>query len=853
MSRLLFPLGLLCVPPALAQPAAPPPARLAPPQSLAEALKNTYWNSEQRGPLIAIAPERVGLPYLPGGRPQLPPLPPSNGYNAQEISTYFDYQPFRLGGLTVLAPRTIRHFTRPSLTPEQAAPLSRTEATYDLLASLSKTQWERLGSPQGLGLSDLDRRQEPLFLAMLPPKMTLQARYVPGRTSAASNEPRTLSESERLSTRLRITTQIQMHYLMEGRNNHYISFGDEQNRGAEYGLAFPGPPEDNDPLLIRLFPKVPNKLKTGELDFAHPRLDVTVSLEGVATLGELLERVGQATRLTLKADYRVANLPLALRGQRARASEVLQALALGVCGAFRKIDGSTFLLTEAAEGLTVRLAAYELWAEKVWQLQEKRQEERRKKLGKSGAALTLENPDGLSPELLQKLDRSRLGTDKPGEEPGFAVSELPSALKARVQEATKRTVMIGEEAGGAPRPAVIRSDRVALSKQLQLAWVVPGIGAISDSSHSLWNLETLLAQAPAIPEAQSLPPTGPLFAPAWKERIAIIALTDPAEAREAVRLTKQAGFTTLWVEVPWEVSRVRPLLEAALVQARTEGIAVGAQLSLPPDSPDTDRSPLGTPLRLNAERLCLATTPEAIQHLVERVTLLGKLPGLTALSLNISLRGYHDNEYVSTQQAPGYLPGHRQAFFQKTGNDILDLPTNPYQSYPVALGHFTRTQAEHVRLADNSYGPDPSFKDLGRTWREFVNARRDSVYQQLDPMLKTQRFPVYLPLGQTWLLGQWKLPKPGRSFNVVFTGEGSYEEALFNQARRDSPVVFQTQTLWKEATPEQLRASLCSATASALKQKQPADGIAVSLTSHPFSEIKNFLAALASVSPPSAR
>ena len=354
MSHLLILGCLLLATPALAQKTAPQ----QPPQTLAEALKLTYWNTEQRGPLLAVAPARVGIKPVKGQYTP-PPLPPENGYNALEVSAYFNHQPFRAGGVTVVAPKTMRHFTRPTLPPEQAVSLSREEAGMELMASLSAGQWKQLGSENGLGLNELSEKQKPYFVTLLPHKMTLHPTYRPGEVITQPQQPQELNETQIQSARLRIARRLQLNYFIEGKNNHQISFGDDENAGQRFQLsASYSDPDDNDnrdPLTARLYPKVPNRLKPSDIDYAHIRLNARVVLSDLKTVGELLTRIGAATQLTFKADYRITNLDLYARGESARIGDVLQALSLGICGAFRKLDSNTYLLTEDREGLTTKI------------------------------------------------------------------------------------------------------------------------------------------------------------------------------------------------------------------------------------------------------------------------------------------------------------------------------------------------------------------------------------------------------------------------------------------------------------------------------------------------------------------
>jgi hypothetical protein len=140
--------------------------------TLAQALEHVPWDADQRGPLLAVAPQTVRpwRPKLPpGASPQeraryrqeefsaqrgVPP-PTAAGYRLTTIAPLFGRKMIRVGGLTVLAPTEMVVLnTRPG-TPDLLAGMSRDQAMHRFAASLSEAQWRALGSPQGLGMGDL--------------------------------------------------------------------------------------------------------------------------------------------------------------------------------------------------------------------------------------------------------------------------------------------------------------------------------------------------------------------------------------------------------------------------------------------------------------------------------------------------------------------------------------------------------------------------------------------------------------------------------------------------------------------------------------------------------------------------
>ncbi|MBB6048632.1 hypothetical protein [Armatimonas rosea] len=847
-----LPIGyFLLATPALAQAAAPAPP-LQPPTTLAEALKTTYWNAEQRGPLLAVAPERVS-PRRTKGQFPTPPRPTTNGYNALDVCDYFNQQPFRVGGLTVIAPKTMRLFTRPSLAPELAVPLSREEAWMELLASLSSAQWKQLGGTNGLGLSDLGEKQKGYFLALLPVQMHLSPTYNGEATNTPPAQPRDLTGTQLQSVRVRLARQLSLNYLIEGKANQYVSFGDGGSKDQRYQLTASYNTDDGeesvDPLSARLYPKVPNKLKPSDMDFANARLDARIALGELKTLDELLQRIGAATRLTFKADYRVRRLSVSVRGESARAGDLLQALCLGVCGAFRRIEtpqGTTFLLTEDREGLTTRQAAYDLWIQKVYELRQKQQEERTKKMQANGATIPTDNPDGLSPETLKKVGEI-FRPLSPGEEPGIAAAELPASYQKQLAEAGKMEFTLGDENGGST-PGRIRTDRVSLRSESKLLWVLPGVGSFPNQELSLgWSLDMALHKNELTLPSPKLAPDAPLFAPCWKDRGLVLTPNSPEQAREAVTLAKQAGFNTLWVCVPLETARAKPLLEAALAAGKTAGVTVRAQLALwamASEPVPLDKNPLGEPYASLGNLFPLAPTPATLATLTTLVRSLTALPGLEAISILGSFPSYARDNYQATHENLGYLPENRTAFLAQTDSDIFDVPTRRYSAYPVRLGHFSNLDQQFILLPSGSYGPDPAYHDMSKDWQEFRQKQYKSFLFALDPAVRTLTCPCYSNLGYQGFLGLWTLPTskglPG------FDGNGDPEAFLLAQARRQSRVALRQFTLWPTAKREDFVAWLQRAATSDTKAKQGADGIVVDLSLQPLTEASGFLAALSS-------
>lgn len=608
--------------------------------TLNDAIKQLYWRAEQRGPLLV-----VGLEQEP--KQPLPPVSAS-GYNAQELAGYFDRVLIKAGEVTVLAPRTMRLFTKPTLAPEQAMLYSRYEAGSAFLGSLSKTQLDLLLGERGLGWSDISGTQQPLFLALLPKSLTLD----PVDTTQPK---RTITDNQRKSLRLRVAPRPLLTYFIEG-TQETVNFGEDHTHGLGYYLLTSADEEDeNGALLDKLFPAVPNRLKPSALSFTSPRLDRQVALAEAPTIRVLLERIGAATGLHLSADYRIADRIIQLRGTSARAGDLLQALCLAVCGTLRQIEGTTYLLTEDQEGLAVRQAAYERWLASVQALTQARQEARNQALRKL-------LPKGTTPPLQR-----------------VAVDALPPELKAQVAADQKKTLLYTTPEG-ATQVGKIRTDQVLLELRAETQVLFPGIaGGFPTTS---LNLGPILQEAQRVNEG---PPPLSLITH-WKERVLTLVVAMPDEARDAVVWAKVAGITELRLAVPASATVALPLLKAGRSEGERVGLRVRAQV-FPLAQPKTtslpqDRSLLGEPEAPLPECVSLLPSLSLIPTLKKELALLGGVP------LEPYVVGYSADNLLTSYRALGYTEENRRAVLKVTGSDLLDLPHHEFASLPIPLDYF---------------------------------------------------------------------------------------------------------------------------------------------------------------------
>jgi hypothetical protein len=505
-----------------APPPLPAPAPAAQPiDTLAGALEVVAWNEETAGPLLALDAHNVRQwhPAPPPNAtheerfpPSQPLPPPANNrpYRLNAVAPFFGRKVVRLDTLTVLVPATMIVLNDRPGKGDPLAGMRRDEKMRYFAGSLTRDQWRRLASPQGLGAGDLDPDQRALFLSLLPDPFRLQRvqdepnggqRYLPdGKV--------TLTPAQRAQVRLRVNRSLQVLFPLLGQPNSYTSFGappQHASRGedgtrfiVEYTGDYGNRPDAYGVTLRR---ELPNRLKIGQLDFDAPALQAAVSLvppgDGAAaakplTVAELLGRVSQAANLEIVADRRVAALPVWSRGPSARASDVLRALCWAVTGTFRKV-GPVYLLTDDVEGIGTRRARIADWARDVSARANEPERAldlriREMQIGKfmdfaPGDALTL---DTNTLKTLQERRRAfRSAFRKPGEPDP---SEMPlAALPAAVAQAARDQLTARQAQGDNAGPA-IRTDRVRLDVQTRVSYLVPEAGALEAPGIYLHNV-----------------------------------------------------------------------------------------------------------------------------------------------------------------------------------------------------------------------------------------------------------------------------------------------------------------------------------------------------------------------------
>ena len=599
--------------PAAAQTARP--AAAPPKLTLARALKAVPTPAD--GLRLTVSAETVTLP----DGTEAPPT----GTSLADTSAAFGDQAVSFGTVTAIAPATMVLLNTQPDPPNLAKDLNAMTGLDMLTASLDDAQWHMLTSEHGLGLADLtDDTQRSLFHAL----------FWNGQLWVCSEDPalRALPHEQRTDVR-DVTDQIDAVRIRLGqtakiylhdRKGKTLYFGGERpdaaNRLHTYRRRGPSPSAEYD---VALRAAVTNTPKTSDLDLDAEVFQAAVSIVGLKTVGDLVARIGQATKLELYADPHYAGKTLTITGTSTKfpAADLLQAVCLCVTGTFRKV-GPAYVLTDDLIGVGVRRKHLQDWEDSAFNAM--------MKLGRDAGLTMLKNRASdarslptfgdsvaVTPEEMAALP------DDPGM-PGVPTTDectFPFAKLTPAQQAWMRQVAADYDEkrhtdklpfymdGDGLDDADLTHD-VDLGVDYQLQLLVPSVGAPVDTSLQapLWMLyypgDTPEARkyyaAQAAKELPKLPPAPPLSAMLHLgSRRAVLGHPRTASDVDSLIVSMQKlGLNALFLDVFSEgINYVKTsadsgpdILTEAINKTRGTGIAVFADLSLlswgaePPDS-----------------------------------------------------------------------------------------------------------------------------------------------------------------------------------------------------------------------------------------------------------------------------
>ncbi|MBB6048894.1 hypothetical protein [Armatimonas rosea] len=756
--------------PALVVAIAQPPVN-----SLAAVLERLYWNAGARGPLLIVAPEL----YTPQQKPDEPPPDlfrhsrtdtsndseepeekpeplklPAGPLNPTVLLPLFGLQVTRLEGLSVVTHRRMQVTQPLTLTESQVDGLvsSSSMALERFLGTLDEPQWQAIGSKQGLAEAQLSSpQQKTLFRQLLP--ATAVAFFateppLPKVDPDSSDDPPALPPGALTGMRLRIEKRLSLSTFAPGAARESVGLRDQENLDPDGKLrrvVLLQPEkyvsdEASNPWTTR-----PARLKPTQLDPASPALDAPILLDGAKTVGELVGRIAQATRLRLLCDKRVASCAVVVKGRGSlRAGTVLAALCHGIQGAVRRLDNLYLLTSDIQTSIERSEEAARGSFQVSTTLEQRGKQARDEALLARGHLIRTRAADRVprdsqsqAPDTLwklgEKLPKTRpsvLDDDEapPPDPESLPLASLPSVLQQRALTNFQKRLAASQKLGEAlPKQPTQVSGRVTLYAELLL----PHLDArVRIGSLPLERIH---------PETPLPAPPPPVTWPETPVRAWYLPL--PAEEKEStalLALATQCKVTELRIALPTGEAAEKRLAELAR-QAKD------AKLKLVPVlqpfvalSPETrrDLDLLGRTARAWSQTLLGKLQPPLDDYLEPEALdtalftayclRLARLPGVTGLALTqLAPPGYGTNE----SWEGGGQRSERLAFLQKESLDPADL------------------QGE-----DDSSAPEAQER-----WEKRKEARRDAALTRLHQALKAATLPV--PVSAEGYAGweQWRL------------------------------------------------------------------------------------------------
>lgn len=621
-------------------------------------------------------------------------VPPPGGWMPADFAPAFGQRVRRFGPLTVLGPAERVAYAR------RFGPPRYPKGVIAFLATLSQAQWTQLcGS--GIRLAALTPRQQEQLEDLLPSSLIVSQEKKLVAVSPLQRQQILLTLCKGAWLQPKMSSRVSAPLVRSTAFGWTIS-----------GPLDPTPSDDYDQVLLQ---SLPSRGGTGELNAGSLRGSVSLLAEKPLTVAQALERLTERTRVSLKADRRVAALPLWIRGTESEASALAEALCFALGGVFRRTE-SGFLLVEEVVPLLERRAAAAEWLDNA---------ERAKK---EPTVAELERFDPLHTIAFPADDPCALTAEQQeahgkGKSYPFLIdySKLTTSQRTKVDEALKyHNSIINPE---------YRETSVA---QVQFSLFgcfraeIPGLGTL-------------------LPWQLGVRPRPPFGSVSLQGRTVLAAATTPEQVKALVQEMETAGAGALWLDASPE------LLSLALREAKLPILAYVRLLRSTTGAPAVNC--LGESWSAYSRRRFKSEEDNWLDPGVEsnqaivlaqvRAFVFPKLAGL--VFTDTVPPGFRESTSRCHTAELGYTPERRRAFLEKQGVDPTDLL--PYFSTTFSQEKTNRTFDPKARVVE--------------TWNEERQAEVNRFLVHLRDALE-QDFPS-LPLwwggSEPWVV-RWPKGKP---------------------------------------------------------------------------------------------
>jgi 8-oxo-dGTP pyrophosphatase MutT (NUDIX family) len=485
--------------------------------------------------LLAQAPKKTLAQFLAAN-------PVANGLavGAEEVVgngnnlAQFNRKAIRIGGVTAIVPlQMIRFEDAPRQAPNLYDGLPRDAKVLYLMSTLTPEQW-RLAGGRGIGAGDLRDEPRDVFLSLLPKTLKWKRYRTAENQGSVPVAEGTVDPNDLPKVRLRIEQRLNYLIPLADREGAYTARDPDQDFGQPGSETLRRETEEErNPMTsfgFEVRATVPNTLKKGQLDTAA--LGSIVTLPPKATVAGVLKRIGAETGREILADVRVRDLGVSFPGGKARAGDLLDALALAVTGTYRKV-GETYLLVSDVVGAGARKLRFSIWQDEVGILVAEREDLWRQGLAKSGLVRHAKN-DANDPLQATEGIQGHLSKAELGQPKFFPTEELSAEQRTFLT----RTLAFDKEGR-------YQRDRVGVESNLKYRFILPDGKALQPEGYL--GPETIFR-----PRAPYRIPTDreqPLATnPEGIARPLVVSLAQLSEVRTAAALAKAFGFNELWVQ-----------------------------------------------------------------------------------------------------------------------------------------------------------------------------------------------------------------------------------------------------------------------------------------------------------------
>jgi len=469
----------------------------------------------------------------------------------------------RLGGwfghVYALAPPTMTVLnTSPALADLPLGDLAGQHPETYLLGLLTEDQLRQMGTT-GLAYADMSVDQQSLMRAMLPEPLEI----IPANAALpkdGASQIRKIGGND-LFTSLRLHGFLTSDFFahapsgfgigdtrgsLETTGAYKLPFGGYSNRAAR------GKATEN---ILRA--DMPNVLKAGDFNWNRRDLEHPVSLPGVKTVDDLMGRLAKATGLELYADTHYGRQTVLIAGS-AKASvaagDVMQALALCVCGAWRQV-GPAYVLTDDVQGLGFR----QQFLAEIGQTWSNRLSQAGKDAGSHLQALDWLHALSFAPGDIGALSPEQINGSQ--NEAGTNKRNLPwKALPPVLQESLRDQFLhYGDNAHEMPEIVKMGEDMKAAAQtitphtsvettiSIRLAVSLPGTGAMM--LYDVYKVQPTETDSEAAPAKDKTPAPANSIVLDKPLRGVLCAPKTADEARAVVARLPKMGLNTLFLDV----------------------------------------------------------------------------------------------------------------------------------------------------------------------------------------------------------------------------------------------------------------------------------------------------------------